>query len=209
MREVVFDIETRGLDCQAGTAWSKSVVWSCETVRSPTSPGIHVSILSAMFRPKRSNSWADGGLPGGALLFKKRAQEFFAFIRGAHLVADNAPFDLGFVNTEPDHCGFPPVPSIRRILAPTFRNICKVANAAISPARPTATDDAWVTLRLRWASAARISSGEQRLAQLSSLRCPWLVGINRRRPTAAVSHYDFPGPIAPHLPCNTSRLASV
>ena len=106
MREIVFDTETTGLDPLQG---DRLVEIGCiEMVnRFPTGKTFHF-----YFNPERD-------MPEGAFkvhglsidflkdkpLFAEKADELIAFIGDAQLVAHNAMFDLGFLNTELERAG--------------------------------------------------------------------------------------------------------
>jgi DNA polymerase-3 subunit epsilon len=106
MREIVFDTETTGLDPKTG---DRMVEIGCiELVnRVPTGATFH-----AYFNPERdmpAGAEAVHGLSSAFLadkpLFRERADELIAFIGAAPLVAHNAGFDFGFLNSELEGCG--------------------------------------------------------------------------------------------------------
>ena len=101
MREIVFDTETTGLDPKTG---DRMVEIGCiEMVNLvPTGASYH-----AYFNPERdmpSGAEAVHGLSAAFLsdkpLFRHLAAELLEFIGDSPLVAHNAGFDFGFLNTE-------------------------------------------------------------------------------------------------------------
>ncbi|ANY19023.1 DNA polymerase III subunit epsilon [Tsuneonella dongtanensis] len=116
MREIVFDTETTGLDPRTG---DRMVEIGCiELVnRVPTGATYH-----AYFNPDRDMPEAAEAVHGlsAAFLsdkarFRDKAEELLAFIGDSPLVAHNAGFDFGFLNTELDLCGLEPVCMSRMI----------------------------------------------------------------------------------------------
>ena len=116
MREIVFDTETTGLDPQSG---DRLVEIGCIEIvhRVPTGAVFH-----AYFNPERSmppEAEAVHGLSSAFLadkpLFPKHAAELLAFLGDAPLVAHNAGFDFGFLNTELALCKLPPVDRSRMV----------------------------------------------------------------------------------------------
>ena len=108
MREIIFDTETTGLDPQSG---DRLVEIGClEMVnRVLTGQSFH-----AYFNPDRSMPAAAEAVHGlsEAFLadkprFKERAAELMVFLGSSPLVAHNAGFDLGFLNSELAMCGLP------------------------------------------------------------------------------------------------------
>ncbi len=116
MREIIFDTETTGLDPRTG---DRMVEIGCiEMVnRVPTGQTFH-----CYFNPDRdmpAAAEAVHGLSIGFLSdkprFHERAGELLEFLGDAMLVAHNAGFDFGFVNSELDMCGLPPLGRDRMI----------------------------------------------------------------------------------------------
>lgn len=110
MREVIFDTETTGLDPNSG---DRMVEIGCiEMVnRVPTGSTFH-----AYFHPERAMPAAAQAVHGlsDAFLsdkprFHERATDLLAYLGDAPLVAHNAGFDFGFLNTELALCGLDPV----------------------------------------------------------------------------------------------------
>ncbi len=110
MREIIFDTETTGLDPKSG---DKMVEIGClEMVnRVPTGETFH-----CYFNPQRdmpAEAEAVHGLSSTFLsdkpLFADEADALLEFLGDAPLVAHNAGFDFGFLNTELEYCGRDPV----------------------------------------------------------------------------------------------------
>src|SRR6266850_1803924 len=105
MREVVFDTETTGLDPYQG---DRLVEIGCvELVNGfPTGQSFH-----SYLNPERDmpdGAFQVHGLSAEFLkdkpLFADICEEFLSFVGDAPLVAHNAMFDLGFINTELERC---------------------------------------------------------------------------------------------------------
>lgn len=116
MREIVFDTETTGLDPRTG---DRMVEIGCVEMVNlvPTGATYH-----AYFNPERdmpAGAEAVHGLSAAFLadkpLFADLAEEFLAFIGDAPLVAHNAGFDFGFLNSELTLCGRDPVCTSRMV----------------------------------------------------------------------------------------------
>ncbi|MGB7656028.1 MAG: DNA polymerase III subunit epsilon [Novosphingobium sp.] len=117
MREIIFDTETTGLDPKSG---DRMVEIGCiEMVnRVPTGNTFH-----AYFNPDRDMPAAAEAVHGLSISFlsdkprfHEKAAEFLEFIgEEAKLVAHNAGFDFGFVNSELDMCGLPPLSRERMV----------------------------------------------------------------------------------------------
>ena len=108
MREIIFDTETTGLDPRTG---DRMVEIGCiEMVnRVPTGETFH-----CYFNPDRdmpAAAEAVHGLSIGFLSdkprFHERVGELLEFMGDSKLVAHNAGFDFGFVNSELEMCGLP------------------------------------------------------------------------------------------------------
>ena len=101
MREIVFDTETTGLD------WRDERVIELGGIelvnRFPTGRSFH-RYINPQGRAINVEAQAVHGISAADLAdkptFADIAEEFMAFIDGAHLVAHNAGFDMGFVNAE-------------------------------------------------------------------------------------------------------------
>jgi DNA polymerase-3 subunit epsilon len=105
MREIVFDTETTGLDPYQG---DRLVEIGCvELINGfPTGNSFH-----SYLNPERDvpeGAFNVHGLSAEFLkdkpLFADVCEEFLAFVADAPLVAHNAMFDLGFINSELDRC---------------------------------------------------------------------------------------------------------
>lgn len=117
MREIIFDTETTGLDPKTG---DRLVEIGCiEMVnRVPTGETFH-----CYFNPDRdmpAAAEAVHGLSIGFLSdkprFHERAADLLEFLgEETKLVAHNAGFDFGFVNSELEMCGLPPLGRERMI----------------------------------------------------------------------------------------------
>ncbi len=110
MREIVFDTETTGLDPKTG---DRMVEMGCVEMvnRVPTGATFH-----AYYNPQRdmpAGAEAVHGLSASFLsdkqLFKDGAAELLEFLGDAPLVAHNAGFDFGFLNSELALAGLEPV----------------------------------------------------------------------------------------------------
>ncbi|MEN9926590.1 DNA polymerase III subunit epsilon [Novosphingobium sp. NPDC080210] len=117
MREIIFDTETTGLDPKSG---DRLVEIGCiEMVnRVPTGATFH-----CYFNPDRdmpAEAERVHGISAAFLAdkprFHEKAAEFLEFIgEEAMLVAHNAGFDFGFVNSELEMCGLPPLSRDRMV----------------------------------------------------------------------------------------------
>jgi DNA polymerase III subunit epsilon len=105
MREIVFDTETTGLDPYQG---DRLVEIGCiELVNGfPTGQSFHRYLNPERDMPE--GAFQVHGLSGEFLkdkpLFADICEELLAFIGDAPLVAHNAMFDLGFINSELERC---------------------------------------------------------------------------------------------------------
>lgn len=117
MREIIFDTETTGLDPKSG---DRLVEIGCiEMVnRVPTGNTFH-----AYFNPDRDMPAAAEAVHGLSISFlsdkprfHERVAELLEFLgEETKLVAHNAGFDFGFVNSELEMCGLPPLGRDRMI----------------------------------------------------------------------------------------------
>lgn len=116
MREVIFDTETTGLDPRSG---DRMVEIGCVEMinKVPTGNTYH-----AYYNPERdmpAGAEAVHGLSAAFLsdkpLFADTAQELLDFIEDAPLVAHNASFDFGFLNTELTIISMEPICTSRMI----------------------------------------------------------------------------------------------
>ncbi len=110
MREIVFDTETTGLD------WRDDRVIELGGIelvnRFPTGRTFH-KYINPQGREINAEALAVHGISMASLadkpVFGDIADEFVAFIDGAHLVAHNAGFDIAFINAELGRLGLPSV----------------------------------------------------------------------------------------------------
>lgn len=116
MREIIFDTETTGLDPKTG---DRLVEIGCiEMVnRVPTGATFH-----AYFNPDRDMPAAAEAVHGLSITFlsdkprfHEKAADLLDFLGDSMLVAHNAGFDFGFLNTELEICGLEPVSRTRMI----------------------------------------------------------------------------------------------
>jgi len=102
MREIIFDTETTGLRPEDGERIIEIGAVELEN-RFPTGRTFHVYINpdGRAVHPDalRVHGITDGFLAGKPL-FHEIAEQFLAFAAEADLVAHNAAFDMGFINTE-------------------------------------------------------------------------------------------------------------
>jgi DNA polymerase-3 subunit epsilon len=114
LREIVLDTETTGLDAANG---DRLIELGCIEIvnRIPTGQEFH-----RYLNPEREvhpDAVAVHGLTNEFLRDKPRfaevADAFLAFITDAPLVAQNATFDLGFINAELERAARPPLPASR------------------------------------------------------------------------------------------------
>jgi DNA polymerase III subunit epsilon len=111
MREIIFDTETTGLRPEDGERVIEIGAVELEN-RFPTGRSFHV-YLNPQGRPVHPDALRVHGITDQFLAdkpaFSAIAAEFMAFIDGAHLVAHNAGFDIGFINAELARIGLPPI----------------------------------------------------------------------------------------------------
>jgi DNA polymerase-3 subunit epsilon len=116
VREIVFDTETTGLNPAGG---DRMVEIGCIEMinRVETGRSFH-----AYFNPQRampSEAEAVHGLSNLFLsaqpLFEDKVEELIAFLADSPLVAHNASFDFGFLNSELQLCGRPVVSMTRMV----------------------------------------------------------------------------------------------
>ena len=110
MREVIFDTETTGLDPQGG---DRLVEIGCIEMVNRVETG---RTFHAYFNPERPMAAAAETIHGlgdvflaDKPLFAAKAAELLAFLADSPLVAHNAGFDFGFLNTELGKCGLAPL----------------------------------------------------------------------------------------------------
>ena len=108
MREIIFDTETTGLDPKTG---DRMVEIGCIEMVNRVTTG---ETFHCYFNPDRDMPAAAEAVHGLSISFlsdkprfHERAGELLEFLGDAMLVAHNANFDFGFVNTELEMCGLP------------------------------------------------------------------------------------------------------
>jgi DNA polymerase-3 subunit epsilon len=110
IRQVVLDIETTGLDVASGDRIIEIAV--VEILNSHVS-GKHLHIYINPERDIDLGAVAIHGISLDMLLdkpkFSEVAKQVTEFIRGAELIAHNAPFDVGFLNKELSLLGLSPI----------------------------------------------------------------------------------------------------
>jgi DNA polymerase III subunit epsilon len=106
MREVVFDTETTGLSPIGG---DRMVEIGCVEIVNRIETGRH---FHAYFNPERNMPLEAEAVHGLSTLFlsgkprfSEKVDELLEFIEDSPLVAHNAGFDFGFLNTELERCG--------------------------------------------------------------------------------------------------------
>jgi len=116
MREIVFDTETTGLDPARG---DRLVELGCIEMVNRVATG---RVFHAYYNPDRPmpiEAERVHGLSDAFLADKPRFHEnvadFITFIEDSPLVAHNATFDFGFLNTELAICGLDPVCETRMV----------------------------------------------------------------------------------------------
>jgi DNA polymerase III subunit epsilon len=110
MREIIFDTETTGLNPAGG---DRLVEIGCIELLNRVETGRHFHAYFNPQRPMPREAEAVHGLSEIFLsdkpLFADRAGELLDFIGDSPLVAHNAGFDFGFLNSELERCGRPAV----------------------------------------------------------------------------------------------------
>lgn len=110
MREIVFDTETTGLDNKA----DRIIEIGCIELENqfPTGRSLHL-FINPDGRKVHPDALAVHGITDASLadkpMFAEVAEEIASFFEGAHYVAHNASFDMGFLNTEYQRVGVPAV----------------------------------------------------------------------------------------------------
>jgi DNA polymerase-3 subunit epsilon len=116
MREIVFDTETTGLDPAGG---DRIVEIGCIEMINRAETGRHFHAYFNPERPMPPGAEAVHGLSDIFLSdkprFADRAEELLDFIEDSPLVAHNAGFDFGFLNTELGLCGRPGICMTRMV----------------------------------------------------------------------------------------------
>ena len=115
MREIVLDTETTGLDPAAGHRIVE--IGAVELLNQVPTGRVFHHYINPQGRPVHPDALAVHGIGEDKLrgkpVFAEIADDFIAFIEGAHLVAHNANFDMGFINAEFRRLGHPPVDGAR------------------------------------------------------------------------------------------------
>ncbi|MBS0476157.1 MAG: DNA polymerase III subunit epsilon [Proteobacteria bacterium] len=116
MREIIFDTETTGLDPKTG---DRLVEIGCIEMVNRVTTG---QTFHAYFNPDRDMPAAAEAVHGLSITFlsdkprfHEKAADLLEFIGDSPLVAHNAGFDFGFLNTELEMCGLDPVSRSRMI----------------------------------------------------------------------------------------------
>jgi DNA polymerase III subunit epsilon len=116
MREIIFDTETTGFDPLTG---DRMVEIGCIEMIGRVMTG---NVYHAYFNPERAMPAAAEQVHGlsdrflsDKPLFAHKVDELIAFLGDSPLVAHNASFDFGFLNTELQLCGRPPVSMERMV----------------------------------------------------------------------------------------------
>jgi DNA polymerase-3 subunit epsilon len=116
MREIVFDTETTGLNPLAG---DRMVEIGCVEIVNRVETGRH---FHCYFNPERDMPLEAEMVHGLSTvflsdkpLFTDKAGELLEFIEDCPLVAHNASFDFGFLNTELERCGHQTVAMSRMV----------------------------------------------------------------------------------------------
>ena len=106
MRQLVLDTETTGLDPATG---HKIIEIGCVEIINRRVTGKHYHQYINPQRIIEQSAIEVHGITNEQLadepLFADIADEFLAFIKGTELIIHNAPFDVGFLNHELQHCG--------------------------------------------------------------------------------------------------------
>jgi DNA polymerase-3 subunit epsilon len=165
---VCVDCETTGLDVGEGHR-------VCELAAVKGTPDGPVEELSSLVNPQRPLDPGAARVSGlseaqlaEAPLFSELAAEAEAFLAGAVLVAHNAPFDVGFLESEFGRVGLqlPAAPIVdttviaQSILGLPVRNLAGVARALRLPSPPThrALDDARATREVLLRGLSRLAA---------------------------------------------------
>lgn len=122
MRQIFLDTETTGLYHAQGHRIIE--IAAVEMInRRPSNNHFHVYL-----NPQREIDPAAQEVHGISLdflqdkpLFSAIAQEMIAFVSGAELIIHNAPFDVGFLNSELGHIGLQPIETFCDKITDTLR----------------------------------------------------------------------------------------
>ncbi len=101
MRQIVLDTETTGLETAQG---HRIIEIGCVELVNRRLTGRHYHQYINPEREVDAGAFAVHGIGNDMLadkpVFRKIAEEFLAFVEGAELVIHNAPFDIGFIDSE-------------------------------------------------------------------------------------------------------------
>lgn len=141
MREVILDTETTGIDPRSG---HRIIEIGCVELIDRRLTGRHYHVYINPQREVEEGALAVHGITDAFLadkpLFADVVEGFMQFVKGARLVIHNAPFDIGFLDTElqlmasphgcmADHCGVVDTLKMAREKHPGQRNsldaLCK------------------------------------------------------------------------------------
>jgi DNA polymerase III subunit epsilon len=116
MREIIFDTETTGLDPKTG---DRMVEIGCIEMVNRVTTG---RTFHAYFNPDRDMPAGAEAVHGLSITFlsdkprfHEKAADLLEFVADSPLVAHNAGFDFGFLNSELESCGLEPVCRSRMI----------------------------------------------------------------------------------------------
>jgi len=113
MRQIVLDTETTGISHASG---HRIVELACIELVGRNKTGLHFHHYINPERECDLGALKVHGLSTQFLADKPKFVEivdaFLEFVRGAELVIHNAPFDMGFINSELKLLGMPPLNSI-------------------------------------------------------------------------------------------------
>lgn len=192
----VFDVETTGLDPRKGHR-----IVEIAGVRIEGGRILQESAFQSLVNPEREIPWevrqinhitAEELAPAPTIMTV--LPQFLAFAKGSILVAHNAAFDKGFLETEKDFCwGYVELPEflctmrLSQSLYPTaFRHnldtLCERFQVALPGNRHRALPDVLITaeILLKMLAAGHISSIDE-LRRKASLETPVLQGKNHGR----------------------------
>ncbi|MES2605391.1 MAG: DNA polymerase III subunit epsilon [Pseudomonadota bacterium] len=101
MRQIILDTETTGLDPSQG---HRVIEVGCVELVNRKHTGRHLHIYLNPEREVEAGALAVHGITNEFLadkpLFSAVADTFLEFVKGAELIIHNAPFDIGFLNSE-------------------------------------------------------------------------------------------------------------
>ncbi|CAM2891746.1 DNA polymerase III, epsilon chain [Legionella steigerwaltii] len=101
MRQIVLDTETTGIGHEQG---HRVIEIGCVELFDRKLTGKHFHVYLNPQRQVDEGAFRVHGISNEFLqdkpLFEEKAEEFWQFIEGAELIIHNAPFDVGFLNSE-------------------------------------------------------------------------------------------------------------